>query len=47
MNRMKSKAYGEATKEEIRESTEAWTTNWQQWVGLELLRSTNIEQATG
>ena len=46
LNIMKTRTYGGATKEEIRESTEAWVINWQQWIGLELLHSTNIEQAT-
>jgi hypothetical protein len=46
LNRMKTKAYGEATEEEVKESTEAWAMNWQQWVGLEIMHSTNIEQAT-
>ena len=46
LNKMKAKAYGEATEEEIKESTEAWATNWQQWVGLEIMHSINIEQAT-
>ena len=46
LNRMKTKAHGEATEEEVRESTEAWATNWQQWVGLEMMHSTNIGQAT-
>ena len=46
LNRMKAIAYGEATEEEIKGSTEVWTTNWQQWVGLEIMHSTNLEQTT-
>ena len=46
LNRMKAIAYREPTGEEINESKEAWATNWQQWAGLEIMHSTNTEQAT-
>ena len=42
----KRRAYGGATQEAVERSTEHWAGQWQQWVGLECMHATFIEQAT-
>ena len=46
INIQKTKAYGQAPKHEIEESTEEWKRVWQQWIYLIAAHNTHIQQAT-